>query len=348
MNMRTWMVVFLVLGLLGVGGFAQREMVLYAALDEPTLNALISKFESETGIKVMLWRAGAGEVATKIRAEAAAPKGDVFIGGSVDVHGDLALAGLLAKTSPANAALVPEGFKDPEGYWYGWYLGALGLVLNTELFEEMPGVPLPTSWDDLLKPEWKGLISTSDPHTSGGAYIFLCTQIFRFENFFVSLGIPKEKARALAEETAFAWFQMLKENTKVFTVKATEPIVLTAQGETILGMSWAHDILVYVEGGYPVRLIVPPDTGFEIGGASVIAGAPHPDEALEFLNFVLSEESQTINATVGAKRYPVTPGVVDPTGAPPFVSFSLVPYDREWAIANKSRLLDRWDKLIGR
>lgn len=351
MSLRNGIVVFLVLGLFGIAitGFAQREVVVYAALDEPTLEALIARFERDTGIRVRLWRAGAGEVAARIRAEAAAPKGDVFIGGSVDVHGDLALAGLLAKTSPENAKLIPEAYKDPDGYWYGWYLGVLGLILNVDLFEkEMRDVPYPISWDALLLPEWKGRFSTSNPVTAGGGYVFLCTQIFRFEKALVSSGVPLEKARELAEEAAFAWFQKLAKNTKVFTVRAPEPIVLTAHGETIVGMSWAHDILVYVEGGYPVRLIVPPDTGYEIGGASVIAGAPNYDAAVRFLNFVLSEEAQTINATVGAKRYPVTPGVVDPPGAPPFVSFSLVPYDRLWAIANKARLLEKWEKLIER
>jgi iron(III) transport system substrate-binding protein len=309
---------------------------------------LISKFEAETGIKVELWRGGAGEVAARIRAEAGAPRGDVFIGGSVDVHGALAMDGLLAKTFPENAQLIPAGFKDPDGYYYGWYLGVLGIVLNTELFgKEMAGVPRPISWDELLKPEWKGKVSSSNPFTSGGAYIFLCTQIFRFEKYAPFFGISEEEARAAAEEAAFRWFLTFKENVKMFTTKATEPIVLTAQGETIAGMSWAHDILVYVEKGYPVELIVPPDTGFEIGGASVIANCPHPEAALKFLNFILSKESQEINATVGAKRYPVTPGVVSPPGAPSFDSFSLVTYDRAWAIANKERLLDKWEELIG-
>jgi iron(III) transport system substrate-binding protein len=351
-QLRMLVIGILIVGVvIGIGGLsiAQQRMVLYAALDEPTLEALISKFEEDTGISVDLWRGGAGEVAARIRAEAAAPKGDVFIGGSVDVHGDLALEGLLAKTAPENAKLIPEPYKDPEGYWYGWYLGVLGLVLNIELFEEeMKGIPRPVSWDELLRPEWKGKVSTSGPHTSGGAYIFLVTQIFRFERYAPFYGIPKEKAREAGEEAAFAWFKAFKENVKVFTIKATEPIVLTAMGETIVGMSWAHDILVYVEKGYPVELIVPPDTGFEIGGASVIAGGPNPEAAEMFLNFVLSKESQEINATVGAKRYPVTPGVVSPPGAPSFESFSLVPYDREWAIANKARLLDKWDQVIGR
>jgi len=334
--------------IVGISIFGAERVVVYAALDEPTLQALISKFEAETGIKVDLWRGGAGEVAARIKAEAGAPRGDVFIGGSIDVHGDLALAGLLAKVSPPNAALIPDPFKDPEGYYYGWYLGVLGLVLNTELFEkEMQGVPRPVSWDELLKPEWKGKVSSSSPFTSGGAYIFLCTQIFRFERYAPFFGISPEEARAAGEEAAFRWFLKFKENVKMFTTKATEPIVLTAQGETIVGMSWAHDILVYVEKGYPVELIVPPDTGFEVGGASVIAGGPNPEAAVKFLNFILSREAQEINATVGAKRYPVTPGVVSPPGAPSFESFSLVPYDRTWAIANKERLLERWEELIG-
>lgn len=338
-----WWLAF-VTSLICVGGLAA-EVFLYAALDEPTLRTIAEEFTARTGIAVKWVLGGAGELASRIQAEAGRPQADVFIGGSIDVHGDLARAGLLASVQPTNAAYIPEEYKDPEGRYFGWYLGVLGLVINTELLKDL-GLPEPKTWDDLLNPAWRGHVVSSHPATSGGAYIFLATQIFRFSEIARFFGFTD--IYQVGEQAAWRWFKEFDKNVAQYTAKATEPIVLVAQGQAVVGMSWAHDIMTWIEQGYPLKLIIPPYTGFEVGGISIIKGCPHPAEALTFLDFVLSPRAQEINATVGAKRYPVTPGVITPPGAPAFESVVLVKYDRSWAIANRGRLLDAWERQIAR
>jgi len=339
----------LFLGLVSIAASSAEKVLIYAALDSPTLEAIAEEFTKSTGIGVEWVRGGAGEMAVRIRAEKSRPQADVFIGGSVDVHGDLAKDGLLAKISPENAKALAPQYKDPEGRYFGWYLGLLGLVLNTDMLkEEMEGVMPPKTWDDLLEPEWQGKVVSSSPATSGGAYIFIATQIFRFEQLAPYFGFKGDAIRKEAEKAAWDWFLDFNKNIDLYTAKATEPITLTAQGQYVVGMSWAHDILVSVEKGLPVVLIVPPYTGFEIGGVSAIEGAPHPEIAEKFVNFVLSEKSQEINATVGAKRYPTLPGVVSPPNSPDVKDVVLVKYDRAWAIENRSRLLDKWEEVIAK
>jgi len=339
----------LFLGLVSIAASSAEKVLIYAALDSPTLEAIAKEFTKSTGIEVEWVLGGAGEMAVRIRAEKSRPQADVFIGGSIDVHGDLAKDGLLAKISPENAEALAPQYKDPEGRYFGWYLGLLGLVLNTDMLkEEMKGVMPPKTWDDLLEPEWEGKVVSSGPATSGGAYIFIATQIFRFEKLASYFGFKGDAIREEAEKAAWNWFLDFNKNVDLYTAKATEPITLTAQGEYVVGMSWAHDILVSVEKGLPVVLIVPPYTGFEIGGVSAIEGAPHPEIAEKFVNFVLSEKSQEINATVGAKRYPTLPGVVSPPNSPDIKSVVLVEYNRAWAIENRSRLLDKWEEVIAK
>ena len=48
-------------------------------------------------------------------------------------------------------------FRDPDGYWYGIYQGILGFMVNTEELARL-NLEAPKTWDDLLKPEYKGLI----------------------------------------------------------------------------------------------------------------------------------------------------------------------------------------------
>src|SRR5262245_10225182 len=85
---------------------AQGKIVVYAAEDEGTTNALMKAFTEETKIATEVIRIpAAGTLATRIRAEKAAPKADVFIGGSVEFHEPLATEGLvLPYRSPVGAA----------------------------------------------------------------------------------------------------------------------------------------------------------------------------------------------------------------------------------------------------
>src|SRR5262245_28137785 len=99
-----WFWIFLVSGL-GPAD-AQGKIVIYAAEDEKTTNALTTLFTEETKIATEVVRIpAAGTLATRIRAEKAAPKADVFIGGSVEFHEPLATEGLvLPYRSPVGAA----------------------------------------------------------------------------------------------------------------------------------------------------------------------------------------------------------------------------------------------------
>ena len=57
---------------------------------------------------------------------------------------------------PPTAKNFPAGFADKQGYWYGFYLVPYAITYNTTL---VPKTSAPKSFDDLLKPRWKGQIS---------------------------------------------------------------------------------------------------------------------------------------------------------------------------------------------
>lgn len=70
-------------------------------------------------------------------------------------------------------------------------------------------LPAPASYDDLLKPEYKGLISMPSPKSSSTGYIFL-------------LNMVNERG----EEAAFAYFDQLAENMsgQGFTTSGSGPV----------------------------------------------------------------------------------------------------------------------------
>src|SRR5574341_1423988 len=125
MGRQRWMLgcavlVGILIGLAGPAG-AQQKIVIYAAQDEKTTNEMTRMFTEETKIGTEVIRvAAAGTLATRIRAEKAAPKADVFMGGSVEFHEPLATDGLvLPYRSPVVAqAKIDPAYVSPSNFWH--------------------------------------------------------------------------------------------------------------------------------------------------------------------------------------------------------------------------------------
>jgi len=66
--------------------------------------------------------------------------------------------GLLQPYKVATWDTIPDGIKDPDGYWNGNYYGTIVFEVNAD------AVPfVPQDWNDLLDPRLKGLIAINDP-----------------------------------------------------------------------------------------------------------------------------------------------------------------------------------------
>jgi len=322
----------------GQGETAENKVVIYAALDEKTTSDLAAAFKEATGFtaEIALQIEQAGTVAARIKTEASNPRADVLIGGNSNFHSDLASGGFLQKyTSPVvKEAGISPSLMDPDGYWTGWYLGALCLLYNEKLYNEKIkplGLKPPTTWDDLLDPAYKGRVIASNPATTGGAYLMMAAQIFR-------LG---------SERAGFDYIKKLHPNIAQYTKGANGSIPLVSQGEAIVGFAWGHDTLKQkMQGNLPIVVVFPKDTGFEIGGASVLKGAPHAEAAKKFLDFLLSPAAGKINARNGY-RYPVRAGVEMPAGVPPFEQLKLAAWDLKKAADNVDKWKKEWASITG-
>jgi len=315
------------------------KVVIYAALDEKTTKDLAAAFTKHTGINVeiALQIEQAGTVSSRIKTEAANPRADVVIGGNSNFHTDLANGGFLQKySSPViKQAKIDPKFVDPDGYWSGWYFGALCILYNTERFQKeiaSKGINPPTTWDDLLNPAYKGEVIASNPATTGAAFLNTAAQIFRLKS----------------EAAGFEYVKKLHANVAQYTAGANGSIPLVSQGEAIIGYAWGHDTIKQkLSGNLPITIVFPKDTGFEIGGASIIKGANHLQAAQKFIDFILSAEAQKINAENGY-RYPVRGDVQLPAAMPPFSKLSLAPWDLKKAAANVAVWTKKWSEVTGK
>jgi len=189
----------------------------------------------------------------------------------------------------------------------------------------------PTSWDDLLDPSLAGKLDMPDPVKTGGGYIFLATQVFRFER---------------NEEKAWEYMKSLHANIGQYVGTSPQGIELVGQGQFLMGPNWGHDILTAANKGQPIEFVAPAQTANEIGAVSIVKGGPNPEGAKMFVDWVLTPEAASLNVKL-SNRLSVLPSVPPAPGAPTLDQVTLVPYDRDWATQNKDRLIKAWQSAIG-
>jgi iron(III) transport system substrate-binding protein len=304
----------------------------YSALNETTNNELSAAFTKATGIEVsLLSLPAAGDLQTRITSEKNNPQADIFVGGSSEFHDPLGKQSLLEAYQSPNASDVGAQFKEASGLWTGWYTGIFAFVTNTSRLNAEVAGKKPTTWDDLLDPAWSKRLILPDPIKTGGGYIFLATQVFRFN---------RDETKAMD--------YMKKLHANIISYGPSSPGVITsiANAEAAGAPNWAHDILTEkAKDPSKIDLTIPKETGFEVGAVSIVKGGKNLPAAKAFVDWVLTKEAGDLNVRL-SKRGSVRKDVAPFAGAPTLDQVSLVNYDRQWATDNKTRLQQKWQAAI--
>lgn len=304
---------------------AEGTVVVYGSCEEDYLNAACDKFEELYGIKVERQRLSTGEVPAKIEEENGKPSADVWFGGTNNPYDELGAKGFLEVYEAANAShLTKDIYKDPNGFWNGIYTGILGFMVNTDELSRL-GLEAPKTWDDLLKPEYKGLIWLSNYNTAGTAKLVV--------NTMYQLKGHDEGRQYLVD---------LDKNIEVYTKSGSGPSKNVGTGECVIGIGFLHDgITQIVDNGYEnIQLIIPEDgTSCEIGPVAIFKGAAHLNAAKLFVEFALSPDCVELAAKNGSYQFLVIDNANQPEEAAQFgLDPSLVmDYDFADAAANTSK-----------
>ena len=283
---------------------AEGELVVYGSCEEEYLAAACEHFEELYGIKVQYQRLSTGEVQAKIEEENGNPSADVWFGGTTDPYNVVAAEGLLEAYEAENAShLLGSQYRDPDGYWYGIYKGILGFMVNKDELARM-NLEAPADWQDLLKPEYKGLIWLSNYNTAGTAKLVINTMIQKY-----------------GHDEGIKYLVDLDKNIEVYTKSGSGPSKNVGTGECVIGIGFLHDgITQIVDNGYEnVQLVIPSSgTSFEIGATAIFKGAKHPNAAKLWVEYALSPECVELAASHGSYQFLVIDNAKQPEQASEF------------------------------
>ena len=259
------------------GARKEGKVVVYnGAVGTPVLPKVGAAFEAKYGVRMELLEARASELRERIRTEQAAGKvlGDVSHNGSTTTALQLA-EGTFQPHGPLPNGKRPVAPFAADDVRVPIYVIPYGILVNTEMVK--PGEE-PKTWPDLLDPRWKGKILSDDMRALGGGAVFFMVTTHRF---------GKEYHERLAQQQP----HMNRE------LRGNHPRV--ARGEYPVYVPFTLPDVLELKG-LPVKAITPAEGApyVRFDGA-IFKGAPHPNAARLFLDFLLSEEAQLLYGNLG-------------------------------------------------
>lgn len=213
-----------------------------------------------------------GKAAAKVFAEGPGTEVDIMLGLETGYMNKI--QGSLADISGLSRIPYVEGLApaDNQNRWITWERQAGAIIVNREILKKH-GLEAPKTYEDLLKPEYKGLIAMPDPKSSGTGYFF-------YKNWVNLWG----------EQGALDYVDKLYGNLKQFTESGSGPIKLLTQGEVAVGLALTFQAVTEINEGQPFEIIYPPEgSPYSLTGSAIVEGHKEKEGVQEVFDYLIHD-----------------------------------------------------------
>ncbi len=315
------------------GAVARTTLTVYTAVEADELAKFKREIEKDyPDINIKWVRDSTGIITAKLLAEKDNPKADV-------VWGVAATSLLLLARENYFQGYAPKGLEklDPKYYdrknnpplWVGNRAWIAAICFNT-VEGKKKGLPMPTSWQDLTKPVYKGSVVMPNPNSSGTGFLDVSSWM-----------------QMWGEEKAWEFMDKLHQNIAWYTHSGSKPCKQAAKGEIPIGISFAYRGAKSKNKGAPIEIIAPSEgVGWDLEANAIVRTTKHLKEARELMDWSVTRKANVIYN----EEYAVVamPGVAKPVkNFPPGILEKMIDNDFEWAAANRIRILKQWQNRYG-
>jgi iron(III) transport system substrate-binding protein len=256
------------------GAKKEGVVTLYTSANVDDMVVVTAAFEKKYGVKVRVWRGSSETLVQRsvVEARGARFDADVFETGGAAME-SLHREKLLQEIkSPVLADLDPMAVR-PHGEWTGTRYNVFVLAYNTKLIRKDE---LPKDYGDLVDPKWKGKlgIEADDSDWFGGVIDELGEErgLKLFRDIAATNGISVRKGHTLLAN---------------LITSGEVPLALTA---------YAYRAIQLKHSGAPVDWFTVPPTIARLEGIGVARRAAHPNAAILFYDFMLTEAQELLTA----------------------------------------------------
>ncbi|MGM7720023.1 putative 2-aminoethylphosphonate ABC transporter substrate-binding protein [Metabacillus sp. Hm71] len=307
------------------------ELTVYTAIEEELIPQYLQSFEEKyPDIKLNIVRDSTGIITAKLLSEGKNTQADVVWGLAASSLLALDQKAMLAGYTPKESDKILQAFKDSNKphKWVGNTAFMTGVVVNTAELEKK-NLPIPQSYEDLIKPEYKDLIVMPHPASSGTGFLTVSAWL-----------------QMMGEDGAWQFMNDLHQNIAAYTHSGSKPAKLAATGEYAIGISLVYSGVQQKQEGAPVEVILPSEgLGWEVEANALINKEDKKNEKLAkaFLDWAISDEVM--------KKYYEANGFstmkndfAKPEGFPIGAEDKMYPdNDLNWAAQNRDVILKDWD-----
>ena len=268
-----------VLAILATGSALAQTAICYNCPPEwADWGTQLRKIKEKTGITVPQDNKNSGQTLAQLVAEKASPVADVaYYGVTFGVQAKK--EGVTAPYKPANWNDIPAGLKDPDGHWFTIHSGTLGFMVNVDALK---GKPIPKSWKDLTRPEYKGMIGYLDPASA-------------FVGYVGAVAVNQAMGGTMDNfDKAIAWFKELKKNDPIVPKQTSYARVLSGEIPILLDYDFNAYRAKYKDKANVAFVIPAEGTVIVPYVMSLTNKAPHAGEGKKVLDFIMSDEGQAV------------------------------------------------------
>ena len=287
------------------------SLVVYSGRAESLVAPIIQQFSEASGVKVEVRYGNTAEIAATLLEEGENTPADVFWAQDPGGMGAVAEASMLNPLPQELLDKVPANFRSPEGVWVGISGRARVVVYNTDAFapEDLPA----DIWD-FTDPMWQGKIGWAP---TNGSFQVMVTGM----------------RQSWGEDKTRQWLEGILANQPIAYENNTAVVAAVGAGEIEVGFVNHYYLYRFLqeEGeGFKARNYFQPGQGpgslVMVAGAGVLKHSDNQENALKFLQFLLSTVSQQYFATQ-TWEYPLIEGVVTPNGLTPLADLHGIEMD---------------------
>ena len=238
----------------------------------------LKQIEKNLGYKLPHDNKNSGQTLSQLLAEKDNPVADVaYYGVSFGIQA--AEKGVAAAYKPKHFDEIADGLKDPEGRWFTIHSGTLGFFVNVDALE---GKPVPTSWKDLLKPDYKGMVGYLDPSSA-------------FVGYAGAVAVNRAMGGSLDDFTpGLSYFKELAKNDPIVPKQTSYARVLSGEIPILLDYDFNAYRAKYKDQAN-VAFVIPAEGSVVVPYVmSLVKGAPHAEKGKKILDFIMSDTGQKV------------------------------------------------------
>lgn len=302
-------------------------LVLYTSVPTDIIDEVKAEFEKrQPGVELDIFRSGTGTVMDKIyeEIEAGRIRADVIWVADFTVGEELKNTGHLLKYESPQAAEIMPSLKDKDGYYCAARLLNMIIAYNTDEVKDKP-----TSYRDLLNPNYKGKVGLADPSYSGAALYTVATLV-------------------QSEEFGWDYFSRLYEN-EMQIIKSNTPLnQAIVDGELWMGITidFMARGLKIGDPDVPIDYVFPEEGAVLVPSPIAITkDSQNIAGAKAFVDFILSKEGQELMSDQGVA--PVRLDVTPPSGIPTITQMKIMPSNPAEILELKEDIVSKFIDIFG-